>query len=223
MHPPYPVGVERAREGAAHWDSSYRDRGAAGVSWFQSDPAVSLELIETLDVSADTAVVDIGGGASLLVDRLLASGFGDLTVLDVSEVALATARARLGAPPQVRWLCEDVLAWRPTRRYGLWHDRAVFHFLTDPAQRDTYVETLWSGIETGGAVIVGTFAADGPEFCSGLPVCRYTPEELADVLGPRLAVSETARELHTTPAGVVQPFTWVAGRGRPDPRRSATR
>ncbi|MDE3087501.1 MAG: class I SAM-dependent methyltransferase, partial [Acidobacteriota bacterium] len=157
-----------------HWDAAYRDGGTEGVSWFEHDPAVSMALVGLLAPDRSTAVVDVGGGASFLVDRLVAAGYGDVSVLDVSALALAESRRRLAATTAVHWLEEDVLEWRPGRRYGLWHDRAVFHFLTDDASRARYLRTLAEALVPGGAVVVGTFDADGPEQCSGLPVARYS-------------------------------------------------
>lgn len=205
----------RPEEGRArHWDGTYRDRGATGVSWYQSDPAVSLELIAALGLERDAPIVDVGGGASVLTDRLLASGFSDLTVLDVSQVALDNSRGRLPAEAPVERLCQDVLGWNPSRRFGLWHDRAVFHFLTDDDDRDRYRVVLREALLPGGAVIIATFAPDGPTHCSGLPVCRYGPADLAAVLGDGFEVEATLREEHTTPTGAVQPFTWLAARAR---------
>jgi len=190
----------------------YENKGATAVSWFQATPTVSLELIDVLEVAHDEAVIDIGGGASILVDHLVRRGFTDLSVLDVSDAALRQARLRLGDEAPVSWLCEDVLSWIPRRRYALWHDRAVFHFLTDDADRRAYLDALRSGIRPGGALIVATFAEDGPEHCSGLPVIRYSADGLTHVLGTGLEVVAERRELHTTPAGSVQPFTWIAAR-----------
>ena len=201
-------------ERANHWDSVYETRGARGVSWHQADPAISLELLETLRVPPDAAVIDVGGGASSLTRSLLDRGFTDLSVLDVSSVALAEARKTLSDGAQVSWIHADVLAWRPERRFDVWHDRAVSHFLIDPRDRENYLQTLLAGIKPGGAVVIATFAADGPQVCSGLPVVRYSAAELAQALGTTFECLETRREEHTTPAGVVQPFTWVAGRIR---------
>lgn len=195
-----------------HWDAVYEERGTDGVSWFQREPQVSLELVASLAVPCETAVVDVGGGASTFVDRLLARGFVDVTVLDVSAAALEASRRRLGRGARVTWLREDVLTWRPPRRYGLWHDRAAFHFLVDAADRAAYLAVLRSALAPGGQVVLGTFAADGPDRCSGLPVARYSPGGLAGVLGDDLEVVETRREVHVTPAGARQAFTWVAAR-----------
>jgi len=197
---------------AAHWDSAYRTRGANGVSWFEDVPDQSLALLHLLGVDRTTPVVDVGGGASLLVDHLVAEGFADVTVLDVSDVALGEGRRRLGAGAPVTWLEQDLLEWHPARRYGLWHDRAVLHFLTTDAERADYLAVLRHAVVPGGAVVIATFAEDGPEQCSGLPVVRYSCDELADLLGPQFTVAATRRQVHTTPAATQQPFSWVAGR-----------
>lgn len=201
---------------AEYWDDVYRTRGADHVSWFQPEPTLSLQLIERLGVGPDTGVVDIGGGASLLVDRLTQRGFADLTVLDVSSVALSVARRRLGPGATVTWVKQDVLSWVPERRYGLWHDRAVFHFLTEATDRARYLDTLRRALDARGVVILATFAADGPERCSGLPVARYDPEQLVAALGASFQPLAAERETHVTPAGAAQAFTWIAARrGRP--------
>ena len=204
--------AERSR----HWDDAYSTRGTQGVSWFQSEPTVSLELIESLGLDVATPVVDIGGGASVLADRLLGAGFTDISVLDVSEVALNAGRRRIGNSRSVQWLHEDLLAWVPARRFGLWHDRAVFHFLTDEHDQGVYLDTMRSTLLPGGSLVLATFAEDGPERCSGLPVTRYSVDELRARLGSRFELTVSRRELHATPGGAVQPFTWIAGTfGRP--------
>jgi trans-aconitate methyltransferase len=170
-----------------------------------------MELIEALGIDRSVPVVDVGGGASVLVDRLLDAEFTDVSVVDVSEVALETGRRRVHEADRVAWLREDILTWQPDRRYGLWHDRAVFHFLTEAEDRNRYLATMLSAVAPGGWIVMATFADDGPEYCSGLPVARYSPEELVAVLGDRFSPVQSKRELHTTPADVVQPFTWVAG------------
>ncbi|MGH9046799.1 MAG: class I SAM-dependent methyltransferase [Acidimicrobiales bacterium] len=185
------------------------------MSWFQTEPIASLELIERLGVSTDTSVIDVGGGASRLPDRLVERRFADITVLDVSEEALAAGRRRLPSA-SVSWVRADLLSWRWTRRYGVWHDRAVFHFLTDERDQKRYLETLGEALEPRGCLIMATFAEDGPEFCSGLAVCRYSARDLVQLLGEGFEVTDVLREDHTTPAGVVQPFTWVAARRHGD-------
>ena len=204
-----------SEERARHWDDAYTGRGVHGVSWYQDAPRVSLELIEALGIAPVDAVIDVGGGASQLADHLLDRGFADVSVLDVSAAALAEAQRRFGgSAASVRWLEEDVLLWRPERRYALWHDRALFHFLVTSEERDTYLQTLRSAIQVDGCVVLATFAPEAPEFCSGLPVVRYSVEELAAVLGSRFELLDARREEHITPRGVTQQFTWVAGRIR---------
>jgi 2-polyprenyl-3-methyl-5-hydroxy-6-metoxy-1,4-benzoquinol methylase len=191
----------------AHWQNVYREKAENQVSWFQETPAISLELIEAVHPKFDSAIVDIGGGASRLVDRLAREGYRDLTVLDVSENAIAMARARMGEPAEaVKWIVADVTQWEPTRRYDLWHDRAAFHFLTQAPDRNAYVECLASALRPGGHAIIGTFAMDGPERCSGLPVIRYDGALLSATLGKAFALVETRRHDHGTPMGGVQRF-----------------
>ncbi len=197
---------------AKQWDTTYTDRGATGVSWFQAVPTPSLHVIDVLGIAPAASVIDVGGGAASLVDHLIALGFTDLTVLDISEVALTAARARVGEQAPVSWVHEDVLAWRPPRQFDLWHDRAVFHFLVDPVGQQRYLATLRAALAPAGALILATFAPDGPDHCSGLPVARYSAEDLTALLGDAFTVVDTFREEHTAPTGVRQPFTWIAAR-----------
>jgi SAM-dependent methyltransferase len=198
-------------EAAAHWNDRYA-ADPEQVSWFQTSPATSLELLDLLGVTPDSAVIDAGGGASNLVDRLVARGFRDVTVLDVSEAALAVARARVG-DASVEWIAADLLSWTPIRRYDLWHDRAVLHFMTDELSRGRYLDVMRASLADDGAVIIATFADDGPTSCSGLEVVRYSADELTELLATvDLEVVTTRRELHATPFGTTQPFTWVAAR-----------
>jgi hypothetical protein len=164
-----------------------------------------------LGIGFDEPVVDVGGGASPLAGELLERGFTDLTVLDVAQTAMAEASDRLGQlAERIAWLRQDVLAWAPTRAYALWHDRAAFHFLVDAADRRAYLEVLDAAVDSLGAVIIATFAKDGPDHCSGLSTRRYEPAELAALLAPGFELVEQRREEHTTPGGAIQPFTWVA-------------
>lgn len=203
---------------AGHWDEIYRQRAPGELTWYQREPLVSLALLDMLGVTPDQAVVDVGGGTSSLAGHLLDRGFGDITVLDLSTTALASAAGAMGERSgRVHWLAHDVLTWRPDRRYQVWHDRAVLHFLVDEGHRLAYLATLRAALDGGGAVVVGTFAADGPERCSGLPVRRYGPDDLATLFGPAFDVVEQRREEHHTPAGGVQPFTWAAMRMAGDP------
>jgi hypothetical protein len=202
-------------ERAHHWDSAYETRGASGVSWFQSVPTGSLDLIEQLKLHLDAAIIDIGGGASLLVDHLLERGYHDLSVLEISGTALADARERVGNGAPVSWLHQDLLSWHPERRFDVWHDRAVFHFLTEEADRKAYLDVLEAGISPQGALVMATFAEDGPEYCSGLPVARYSADELSSLLGTEWELVDARREVHTTPTGAAQPFTWITARLKP--------
>jgi hypothetical protein len=191
-----------------HWNEVYATKRANEVSWFQATADISLELM--LEESPRAAVIDIGGGASILVDQLLAAGFGDVSVLDISERPLAACKVRLGARARdVHWIVGDVLQWTPPRVYDVWHDRAVFHFLTDVRDRSTYRSAVTKGLRRGGSFVLATFAQDGPEQCSGLPVQRWSAGGLAAELGPDFRLIESLRENHRTPGGVVQPFTWA--------------
>ena len=191
----------------AHWQAVYTTKAENEVSWFQDNPAISLRLIADAKASVDSRIIDIGCGASRLVDALLAQGFRSLTVLDISAAALDAAKARLGdASTKVEWIVADVTTWQPTQMYDIWHDRAAFHFLTEAADRDAYVERLTSAVVSGGQVIIGTFAFDGPEKCSGLNVQRYDAKTLADVLGSCFALADSRTEAHRTPWGAVQQF-----------------
>ena len=200
---------------AGRWDAAYAQRGVEGVSWHQPVPVVSLQLIEALGVPRSAAVIDVGGGASLLAANLVRRGFSDVTVLDIAGSALDASRQRIGACASVSFLQADLLAWRPSRRYDLWHDRAVYHFLVTDEDREAYAQTLRKTVVPGGAVILATFAPDGPATCSGLPVLRYSIDSLGEILGDTFDRLESLREEHITPRGSMQPFTWVAGRIRP--------
>jgi hypothetical protein len=194
---------------AQHWAGTYDSKGVEEVSWFQRDPAVSLRLLSEAGLGPGRSLVDVGGGASVLVDRVLDLGVTDVTVLDIADAALAASRSRLGRRAAgVTWLARDVLNWEPERRHDLWHDRAVFHFLTEAADRDRYREVLDRGLADGGSLVLGTFAEDGPRFCSGLPVDTYDAASLAGQF-PGFEVRQAIRDEHHTPWGAVQPFTWV--------------
>jgi len=201
-------------ERTTHWQHVYEGTETDAVSWYQAEPELSLSLMDALGMAPGAGTIDVGGGASVLVDRLLARGFSDLTVLDISKSALHASRQRVGADAPVTWLAEDLLTWEPRRTFELWHDRAVFHFLSR-REVEEYQKVLCRAVAPGGVVIMATFAADGPERCSGLPVTRYEPHELGAALGPGFEVVEHRRELHATPRGTLQPFTWVAARRTP--------
>ncbi len=192
-----------------HWEQVYRQKPDETLSWFQPRPEISLDLIHAAGLRKTEALIDVGGGASRLVDQLQAEGFTDLTVLDIAEQALIAARTRLGnSASQVHWIAADVTAWQPGRSYRLWHDRAVFHFLTDPAERAAYRKNLQAALTPGGTAIIASFAPDGPERCSGLPVQRYSPGTLAAELGPGFRLITHRNEAHNTPTGKVQQFQY---------------
>ncbi len=195
--------LERRR----HWNEAYASKGEAGVSWFEARPTVSLDLIARHGAGAGS-LIDIGGGASRLVDELLDGGMiRDLAVLDLSPQALDAARKRLGArADSVEWIAADVTRWAPDRTYDIWHDRAAFHFLTEPADRAAYVQRLEKALPADGLAIIATFAPDGPERCSGLPVVRYDAPMLADTIGPLFELVDEVRHRHTTPWGTEQSF-----------------
>lgn len=192
-----------------HWEGVYSGRRPEELSWYQPDPATSMALIGHAAPGPDDPVVDVGGGASLLVDRLLEAGYTRLTVLDLSVAALAHARARLGSrAAAVEWVEADVTAWTPARRYALWHDRAVLHFLTDPADRRRYAGVLDQALAPRGQVIIGAFAVGGPTRCSGLDIVQYDAPRLLRELGAGFEVVEEMAESHVTPAGRDQAFAW---------------
>ena len=194
----------------AHWNEVYSTKAADHVSWFQPRAEMSMLLIAESGAFDDSAIIDIGGGSSVLVDQLLDAGFSDVTVLDISERALAGSKERLGAgAAEAKWIVSDVLEWTPARAYDVWHDRAVFHFLTEERDRAVYRATLLKALSPDGMVIIGTFAEDGPERCSGLSVKRWSAAGLAFELGPEFRLIESSRENHRTPAGAIQPFTWA--------------
>lgn len=202
---------------AEHWDTVYGSRSIDDLSWFQRRPSTSVRLLTSV-CPPSAAVIDIGAGASTLVDALLDAGWSDVTVLDVSATALSLVRDRVAGPVAdppsdrtgaVSFVVADVLSWQPERAYDAWHDRAVFHFLTRPDQRELYVARAAGAVPAGGVLVLGTFAADGPTRCSGLPTARYDARDLAAVFEPGFRLEHSEREEHVTPGGVVQPFTWA--------------
>lgn len=201
-----------------HWDTVYSSQDEREVSWYQTLPKLSEDLVTAAAAGIAgrrSAVIDVGGGTSLLASRLTAAGFTDVTVVDVSATALDAARTRLGGD-RIAWINADLLDWQPPRAYQIWHDRAVFHFLTSPGDRAAYLAALRAALPDGGAIIIAAFAADGPEYCSGLPVARYDATRLAAELtlayGDAVMVTGHRTEQHHTPAGVIQPFTWITAR-----------
>lgn len=192
-----------------HWTSVYVNKAADDVSWYQATPGPSLAALDRLGVTPSAAFIDVGGGASNLVDELIERGWSDLTVLDIASSALEVSKARLGARSgHVDWIAADVTAWRPARQFDVWHDRAVFHFLTENSDRRAYRAALLAGLKPGGTLIMATFAPDGPDKCSGLPVQRHDPESLSNEIGPGFELVESWREEHVTPWGSQQRFNW---------------
>lgn len=191
----------------AHWENVYATKRETEVSWFQDNPAPSLELIAMTGIPADAAIIDVGGGASRLVDALVERRSARITVLDISAAALDVAKKRLGErAAKVNWEVADVTNWEPSQRYDLWHDRAAFHFLTDDADQTAYVGRLKQALKPGGYVIIATFALDGPERCSGLPIVRHNAASLSARLGSEFKLIDMRRHDHTTPWGAVQRF-----------------
>lgn len=193
----------------SHWDDVYTTKTERDVSWFQEICEPSRTLIGLVGAGPDSAIIDVGGGASRLVDELIAAGFRDLTVLDISAVALAVARDRLGENGgAAEWIADDICDWRPARAYDVWHDRAVFHFLTDETARVAYMDRVRAAVRPGGHVILGTFAPDGPERCSGLPVQRHDAGTIGALLGRKFELVDSRRHDHRTPTGGIQKFQY---------------
>jgi SAM-dependent methyltransferase len=200
----------------AHWEGVYTKKGENEVSWFQENPAPSLELIAQVGATPASAIIDIGGGASRLVDNLIDRDFEDVTVLDLSEAALEAAKGRLGGrAARVHWIAADATVWEPAKVYDVWHDRAAFHFLTEDRDRAAYVVRLERALKVGGHAIIATFALDGPERCSGLPVVRYDPVSLGQTLGRTLRLVDSRQHTHATPWGSDQSFQFSVFRRSP--------
>ena len=193
-----------------HWDEVYRTKRPTEVSWYRPHLDVSLQLIEGAAVSCDAHIIDVGAGESTLVDDLLDRGYRNVYAMDLSATALEVAKVRLGAKSaRVFWLCGDVRSFDfPRHRYDVWHDRAVFHFLTDAGDRRAYVRQVAHAVKRGGHVIVATFGPEGPSKCSGLDVVRYDPGALHDEFGAAFRLVQHRTELHQTPKGMTQQFTY---------------
>ena len=194
----------------AHWQEVWTRKTPEEVSWFQDDPALSLEMIAAAGLRRDAASIDVGGGASTLVDRLTERGYVHVAVLDIAEAALRHAAERLGPMgDDVTWIESNVLEWRPVPGlFDLWHDRAGFHFLTDPVEQEAYLAVMRQALGPDATVILACFAPDGPEKCSGLPVCRHDEASLSALLGDDFRLEDSRRELHVTPGGAEQRFVW---------------
>ena len=193
-----------------HWENIYKTKDATQVSWFQENPRLSLDFIEGAGVDKTAHIIDVGGGASLLVDALLDNNYLNLTVLDISAAALEVAQRRLGSRASlVNWLQADITQIElPDNFYDVWHDRAVFHFLTKPEDREHYVKTVRHSVKTGGHIIVATFAPDGPDHCSGLEIMKYNPDQLHHEFGNDFELVNSTKETHQTPFGTEQKFIY---------------
>lgn len=190
----------------AHWQAVYTTKGEEEVSWFEQNPNYSLELIARAKAGLNARIVDVGGGASRLVDALVDKGQSAITVVDLSAAALATARRRLPSANNVTWVVSDITQWEPDDVYDVWHDRAAFHFLTDAIDQKAYVAVMAKALKTGGMVIIGTFARTGPDKCSGLPVAKHDATSLAEIFGPRFRLMRSEPQRHVTPWKSVQEF-----------------
>jgi len=196
-------------ERKTHWENVYANSSPLRVSWYQKEPALSLQLIRDAQIALDAAIIDVGGGASILVDRLCDADYTNVGVLDVSAKALAHAKDRLADKAcGVEWYEEDVIEFNPAKRFSLWHDRAVFHFLTDRADRVRYVDVLKRALEPDGHLIIMAFAIGGPKKCSGLDIVQYDADKLMAELGQGFELLETGHEVHVTPSGNEQKFAY---------------
>lgn len=192
-----------------HWDQIYATKASEEVSWYQQEPTISLQLIEEAHLPLDARFIDVGGGASVLIDYVLDFGFQNPAVLDISVNALSQAQHRLADRAQeVAWVVSDVTEFASPYSFDLWHDRAVFHFLTEEEDRRRYVTVLKQATEPGAHIIIATFAVGGPEKCSGLSIVQYDAEKISGTLGPHFALQQTRNEVHRTPSGAKQLFTY---------------
>jgi len=192
-----------------HWENVYAQKKPVEVSWYQVEPAVSLGFITLIEIDSVAKIIDVGGGASVFVDKLLDQGFQNLTVLDISSKAIHHAQERLGRRAEnVSWIEADVTEFEPSVQYDFWHDRAVFHFLTDAEDRTKYVQRLKEAVKPGGHVVIAAFAIDGPPKCSGLDVERYSPEKMKNELGDSFELVDSVSETHITPWNKQQKFIY---------------
>ena len=190
-----------------HWGDVYQEKSPSEVSWYQKEPKLSLELIRRTNVATNDAIIDVGGGASVLVDYLSKECYTNLTVLDISENAISISKKRLGdTAKSIEWIVSDITQFDTSQKFSLWHDRALFHFLTDPSDRKIYVKALIKAIRTEGHLIIATFAIGGPEKCSGLEIVQYDSEKMIAELGDNFALLEERKEIHITPANKKQEF-----------------
>ena len=198
-----------------HWEDVYRNTATEEVSWYQDHPAMSLSLIESTRVAKSGNLIDVGGGDSTLVDHLLQHGFEHITILDISSAALERAKSRLGERAnRATWIEGDVTDFRSSHTFDVWHDRALFHFLTEEEDRTRYLESMTRVVRPQGHVIIATFTYEAPATCSGLPVVRYSPQFLGIAIGKDYEFVESVEQLHRTPGGTKQPFIYCRFRKR---------
>ena len=203
------IDNDSAFDKKAHWEDVYSDKASHEVSWYQQHPEYSLNLIKATGVDTSAHIIDIGGGASTLVDHMLDDGYQHLSVLDISSGAIQQAKKRLGdRADEIEWIEHDITEFLTDENYDVWHDRAVFHFLTDPLDRSNYVHTMSRALKPGSHAIIATFALNGPERCSGLEVQRYDPDSMIAVLGDQFEFVEAVSEEHVTPSGSAQNFIY---------------
>jgi trans-aconitate methyltransferase len=196
-------------ERKTHWEKIYESNSPQKVSWYQDEPTLSMRLIRDTRIPNDAPIIDVGGGASTLVDRLLDASYSNISVLDISASAMLHARERLAdKAAEIEWYNEDITGFNPPHRFALWHDRAVFHFLTSQDDRNKYLNVLKQSLEPGGHVIIMTFAVGGPQKCSGLEIMQYDEEKLMVEFGQEFELLETGHQDHVTPAGSEQKFAW---------------
>ena len=190
-----------------HWGDVYQEKSPSEVSWYQKEPKLSLELIRSTNVVSNEAIIDVGGGTSVLVDHLGKEYYTNLTVLDISENAIARSKKRLGdSAKSIEWIVSDITQFDAPKKFSLWHDRALFHFLTDQSDREIYVKTLKNALKADGHLIIATFAIGGPEKCSGLEIVQYDTEKMIAELGDNFKLIEERKEVHITPANKEQEF-----------------
>ena len=194
-----------------HWEKVFETKADTEKSWFQSYPETSVQFIKELNIPKDAAIIDVGGGDSYLVDALVQEGYKDITVLDISGKALQNTQKRLGKNAgKVKWIESDVLHFHPPQKYDCWHDRAVFHFVTDDHEIKDYKKQIADSVKEEGKLIVGTFSEKGPEKCSGLPVHRYSQQQLTDTLATNISKIKCIEEIHQTPFNTMQSFTFCS-------------
>ena len=200
-----------------HWGDVYQDKTPSELSWYQKEPKLSLELIRSTNAASNDAIIDVGAGTSVLVDYLKKEHYTNLTVLDISENAIAIAKKRLGkSAKSINWIVSDITKFDVFQKFSLWHDRALFHFLTDPSDRGIYVKALINAIRPEGHLIIATFAIGGPKKCSGLEIVQYDSEKMIAELGDNFKLVEERKEVHITPANKEQKFNFFLFRRVPN-------